>query len=91
MAIQMPDQQVAELRTHVQDLLDQECRDRKVDFRLIVQEEAFQEGDWVTLIALPDRKEVSATDYAIILTLAETRLRRDEHVKNVALLPALPG
>jgi hypothetical protein len=90
MATQMSDKQLQELRGHVQQLLNQECQRRRVDFMLRIVDEAVLEEEFLHFVVVPDHEGIRAWDYADILTNVEMHLRRDEHVENVLLVPALP-
>lgn len=89
MTTQLSEAQVQELRSHVQELLDAECRRRNVGFMLKIVEEFFQEGEILSFIVVPDREGVRAWDYADVLSKVEIKLRREEH-RDLLLVPALP-
>ncbi len=82
-------QQVEELQKHVQELLNDYVRDKKYDFSLKVIDEYVQQEDWLHLIVVPDKEGVRAYDYAKALTDVGNKLRREEHVEHVLLLPTL--
>lgn len=89
MATQLSDNQVNELRTRIQGLLEQECRSKAVDFTLKIVEDFLQEGEILSFVVIPDHKGVRAYDYADVLTSVESRLRKDDGL-NVLLVPARP-
>jgi hypothetical protein len=82
-------QQVEDLKRRVQELLDEYVRERKYDFSLKVSNEYVQQEDWLHLIVVPDKEGVRAYDYAKALTDVGNKLRREEHVEHVVLLPTL--
>jgi hypothetical protein len=80
-------QQIGDIKKRVQALLNARLKRRK--FRLRVADEVRQQDEWLYLIVAPDRKGVSTFDYADALSDVELKLRQDEHVENVLLVPAL--
>ena len=82
-----PDTDMEKLRKHVQELLNARTNRRR--YRLRVSEEVREEDEWVYFVVSPDRKGVSAYDYADVLSDVEAVLRRDEHVEKVLLVPAV--
>ena len=82
-------QEVEQLRKHVQELLDLHVRQAGLDFSLKVSDDYVQEEDWLYLVVTADKDGVRAYDYAKALSDVETKLRREEHVEGVLLVPAL--
>ncbi|RPI63316.1 MAG: hypothetical protein EHM48_02690 [Planctomycetaceae bacterium] len=81
--------EIEELRKHVQELLNMQVRQTGLAFTLKVLDEYIQQEDWLYLVVIPDQQGVRAYDYAKVLTDVENKLRRDEHVEGVLLVPAL--
>ena len=82
-------QEVEQLRRHVQDLLDLYVRQTGLDFSLKVSNDYMQQEEWLFLVVEPEPLGVHAYDYAKALTDVGTKLRREEHVEGVMLVPAL--
>lgn len=78
---------IQQLRNHVQDLLDKKMKRR--NYRLKVSSQWRQEDEWVYFIVKPTKTHVGASDYADALSDVESELRRDEKVEGVLLVPAL--
>lgn len=81
--------QIEALSKHVQELLDTYVLQKGLPFALKVSSEYVWQEDWLYLIVTPDKEGVRAYDYAKALTDVENKLRREEHVEGVLLVPAL--
>lgn len=49
-----------------------------------------QDGNWWFVVVQPDRDDVNARDYSVIMSQTEDELEDREHLK-VLLVPSLPG
>ena len=82
-------EEIAKLQDHVQALLDSYVKEQRVDFALKVSQEYLQQEEWLYLIVVPAKEGIRAYEYAKALTDVEEKLRREEHVDNVLLVPSL--
>ena len=82
-------QEIEQLKEHVQALLDSYVSQEQLGFTLKVLQEYTQQEGWLHLAVVPDKGGVRAYEYAKALTDVENKLRREEHVEHVLLLPTL--
>ncbi len=82
-------EEIEKLREHVQSLLDIYVKQQRIDFSLKVLQEYLQQEEWLYLVVVPVKEGVHAYEYAKALTDVEEKLRREEHVDNVLLVPSL--
>ena len=79
------EQEIVQLREHVQQLLDKRMRRKK--YRLQVSRDWRQQEEWVYFLVKPTRSNVGASDFADALSDVELELRRDEKIEGVLLVP----
>jgi hypothetical protein len=66
-------------------------RHQPKDYRLNVSREGVrQDGNWWFVVVQPDRDDMNARDYSVIMSQTEDELEDREHLK-VLLVPSLPG
>ena len=84
-------QEQSQIARHIEDLLRDECREQELDFTLRIVGLS-HESEWMYFMVKPDQKpgqkRIGIYDYADVLASVETRLRMDEHVEHVLLVPA---
>ena len=78
--------EASDLKRHVQELLDEACGE--LGFRLRVSDDGYEEAGWLYFDVEPDREGVRAYEFADALSQVELKLRRDEGIERVLLVPA---
>jgi hypothetical protein len=80
---------ISELRKRIQDMLNKACE--SLGFHLKVQEGVKREDEWIYFIVVPESasEDVSAFDYAKVLSDVELDLRFNQGEEHVLLVPAV--
>ena len=89
MGYEKTSREIEQLQEHVQALLDSYCNQEQLGFTLKVLRDYTQQEGWLYLAVVPDKGGIRVYDYAKALTDVENKLRREEHVEHVLLLPDL--
>jgi len=87
---EMSQERIQTITQRINDLLLDECRAEGVAFTLCVVDLSQETGsEWMYFVVKPDKEKVRIYDYADVLARVEIRLRRDEHVEHVLLVPSM--